>query len=328
MTVGQRLPASSHLPGASPARSGVPAGSPGTACEAGEARALATSFRKREVGKEQSAAGCHRAPAGTRQKHPEQSRISSHPVGTAACSPLEQEFELNSFPSCYLPSSFPGLPAPLSGLGRPLPQRSFVPGHTAPDPRRGQKREVKRSCGSTTPPWEAGSSSWPCRELSIRPDRRSMTDGGTQLELQPLSLSPPRLTNTSQGAESIQELLVLLQVHFPPRSSAGRHRGTHKLRPLSPAQHSRWTPLSRPLTTGNVSLFDEAHESLPGLRPPPFLQMSPAQQLPRTTRAPRHPPSQLAGIVCPGDISSKERVQGNWEGKEKNPRDLRLAGRR
>lgn len=60
---GQRPPASSHLPGAGPARSGVAAGSPGTACEAGEGRASGKSFGKRGAGeKHRSAPGCHRAP--------------------------------------------------------------------------------------------------------------------------------------------------------------------------------------------------------------------------------------------------------------------------
>lgn len=76
------------------------------------------ALERREVGKQQS------APAATRRKHPGQSRVSPRAVGTAACSPSEQEFELDSFPSCYR-SSFPGLPALLPGLGRPLPQRSL-----------------------------------------------------------------------------------------------------------------------------------------------------------------------------------------------------------
>lgn len=48
---------------------------------------------------------------------------------------------------------------------------------------------------------------------------------------------------------------------------------------------------------------------------------------------PRHPSShpsmpEVSGIGCPGDISSKEHGQGNWEGKEKTQWDLRLEGRR
>lgn len=76
------------------------------------------ALERKEVGKQQS------APAATRRKHSGQSGVSPRAVGTAACSPSEQEFELDSFPSCYR-SSFPGLPALLPGLGRPLPQRSL-----------------------------------------------------------------------------------------------------------------------------------------------------------------------------------------------------------
>lgn len=225
------------------------------------------ALERREVGKQQS------APAATRRKHSGQSGVSPRAVGTAACSPSEQEFELDSFPSCYR-SSFPGLPALLPGLGRPLPQRSLC----AQLQIQGEDKRGKWSGAveSTTPP-----GCLPGQLLALpaalHPPRSAIDDrwwhpagAGAAQPLPP----PSWVTNTSQRAEPIQELLVLLQVHFPAgpttSSSAGRHRGTHKLRPLSAAQHSRWTPLSRPLTTGSVSLFDEAHESLPGLRPPPF----------------------------------------------------------
>lgn len=181
---------------------------------------------------------------------------------------------LSSIPSpVVIEAASPGSLRCSQGWAGRCPSAPFVPSFKS-------KERIKEGSGAEpwkAPPLPAASlgSSWPCRQRSVRLDRRSMTDGGTQLEPERLSLSPPSwVTNTSQRAEPIQELLVLLQVHFPARpttsSSAGRHRGTHKLRPLSAAQHSRWTPLSRPLTTGSVSLFDEAHESLPGLRPPPF----------------------------------------------------------
>lgn len=116
----------------------------------------------------------------------------------------------------------------------------------------------------------------------------------------------------------------------PPRCSAGWHQGSHKLQPLSPAQHSRWTPLSRPLTTGSVSLFDEAHEKPPRAEATPLFANEPSNcpAAPGPPGIPYPTPStlQLSEIVCPGDISSKGRELGRKK-KKKNQWDLRLAGR-
>lgn len=121
--------------------------------------------------------------------------------------------------------------------------------------RKGQKREVKLSRGSTTSP---SSSSWPCWDLP------EICDRWWHPAAQPLSLCgsqiPLRVPSPSRNFLYFSKFIFQPD---QPRCSAGWHRGTQKLQALSPAQHSCWTPLSRPLTTGSVSLFDEAHEKPP-----------------------------------------------------------------
>lgn len=116
------------------------------------------------------------------------------------------------FPVVICQAASPGSLSCLQGLGRPLAQRSFVPSSRSEErTKEGSEAEPWKHHLSRLPPWEAGSPSWPCRERSTRRAWQSVTDGGTQ----GLSLSPLWVTNTSQGAESIQEPLVLLQVHLP-----------------------------------------------------------------------------------------------------------------
>lgn len=99
---GQQPPASSHLPGTSPARSGVAAGSLGTACEAGEGRGLGKSFGKKGWGggKHRSAPGCHRAPTtGRTHAMASGTHAGENTLTGARSAPDPQEQQPALFPS-------------------------------------------------------------------------------------------------------------------------------------------------------------------------------------------------------------------------------------
>lgn len=148
-------------------------------------------------------------------------------MGTAA---LQQELQLSSFPSCCFPELLPGLGCCSAALC------------PAPNPRGGQKREVKGSPGSTSPPGCLPGKA-ACWESSTQP--RQMVGPSWSLP-QPL----PTITNTSQGAESIQELLVLLQVHLPARPSLAAQLGGIR----APTSSSHCPQLSIPAGLLSVAL--------------------------------------------------------------------------
>lgn len=100
------------------------------------------------------------------------------PVGTAACCPPEQEFELNSFLSCYLQSNFPGLPELLARAGpAAAPALPLCP---APNPKERTKE------GSEAEPWKHHLSRLLLAMPGALDPPGSVTDGGTQQ----LSLAP------------------------------------------------------------------------------------------------------------------------------------------
>lgn len=125
---------------------------------------------------------------------------------------FSQDFELNSVSSCSR-SRWPCLPA---GLGQRCPSTPFVLRHIAPNPNKGQKREVKRSHGKrhpsrclrgkpAAPPHPGGTPFASIAHRSVGLRRSPSLCRTSALR---------RVRNTFQGAKSIQELLVLLQVHF------------------------------------------------------------------------------------------------------------------
>lgn len=166
----------------------------------------------------------------------------------------------------------------------------FVPRHAAKCPKRRQNREVKQSHGrhglsqepvrrkATSVPTGAGYSSKSPEDATSRavPDpekgQGSSRDSrgqhrdppGAQTQLGTSSAPQPEgCWRTFQGAEAIQELLVLLHVHRPApllswEASGRGHPAATRARPAAAAA-ALWPPAAQPC----LSLFDDLCSNLP-----------------------------------------------------------------
>lgn len=127
---------------------------------------LGKSFRKKKSGKTEICTQVLPCTCSHAAKTPAAEQ-DQPPVPWEQQPAVPRSRNLSSIPSSVVicKATSPGSLSCSQGLGRPLPQRSLCA--QLQIQRKGQKREVKRSRGSTTSP----GCSWQCRECWIRRDR-------------------------------------------------------------------------------------------------------------------------------------------------------------